>query len=306
MPRWQNVDLARNVLRFTTADAGLPNQPLASQDGDQVLASQDGDQPLASQDGGQVLAPQDGGLTASIAAGGLDVASSTPARPDSPPPRQARHSRALPAPSRGLKARIGQDLALAARAARRLARLAVGLAALSPAVAHTGPAVPDQQGFEIEHAALRLAGGVYVADARIDFAFSEDNLEAMRNGVALTVVVDIEVRRERGQWWDETLAARELRFRIETNVLTGRYRVRNLADGTTRNYRSLDEMMASIGRLESVPVIAREHLSGQARHGARIRARLDIEALPSPLRPIAYLSPSWRLNSGWFEWRIER
>ena len=160
--------------------------------------------------------------------------------------------------------------------------------------------------FLVEHATLRPAGGSYVADARIDFAFSEDNFEAMRNGVALTVVVDIEVRRERGQWWDETLAAREIRYTIETNVLTGRYRLRNLDDGSARSYRSLEEMVETLGHLQSVPVVARERLSADARYTARIRARLDIEALPSPLRPIAYLSPKWRLNSGWFEWWIER
>ena len=191
------------------------------------------------------------------------------------------------------------------RAARRLLRLALALAVLLPAAGRSDDPAPAGGGFVVEHAALRSVGGVHVADARIDFAFSEDNLEAMRNGVALTVIVDIEVRRERGQWWDETLAARELRYRIETNVLTGRYRVRNLHDGSARNHRSLEEVVEALGRLESVPIIARERLSGDARYAARIRARLDIEALPSPLRPIAYLSPAWRLNSGWFDWRVE-
>ena len=196
-----------------------------------------------------------------------------------------------------------QSVDLAARAARQIFRLALGAAVLVSAAGHGDPATPADGAFVVEHAALRPAGGAYVVDARIDFAFSEDNLEAMRNGVALTVIVDIEVRRERGQWWDETLAARQLRYRIETAVLTGRYRVRNVGDGA-RNYRTLEEMTESLGRVESVPIIARELLSAGARYAARIRARLDIEALPSPLRPIAYLSPQWRLNTGWFEWRV--
>ena len=197
-----------------------------------------------------------------------------------------------------------QSVDLAARAARQLFRLALGVAVLVPAAGHGDPATPVGGAFVVEHAALRPAGGAWVVDARIDFAFSEDNLEAMRNGVDLTVIVDIEVRRERGQWWDETLASRQLRYRIETNVLTGRYRIRRVGGGA-RNYRSLEEMTVSLGRVESVPVIARERLSAGARYAARIRARLDIEALPSPLRPIAYLSPRWRLSSGWFEWRVE-
>ena len=199
-----------------------------------------------------------------------------------------------------------QSVDLAARAARQLFRLALGVAVLVlvPVAAHGGPATPAGGAFVVEHAALRPTGGAYLVDARIDFAFSEENLEAMRNGVALTVIVDIEVRRERGQWWDETLATRQLRYRIETNVLTGRYRVRNIGGGA-RNYRSLEELTESLGRVESVPVIARELLSDDARYAARIRARLDIEALPSPLRPIAWLNPRWRLNTGWFEWQVE-
>ena len=187
----------------------------------------------------------------------------------------------------------------------QLFRLAAGVAALCAVAGYADQAHPNR-GFEIEYATLRPMGNSFVADARIDFAFSEDNLEAMRNGVALTIIIDIEVRRKRGQWWDETLATREIRYRIETNVLTGRYRLRNLDDGSARNYRSLKEMRKALGRFESVPIVARGRLAEDAPYTARMRARLDIEALPSPLRPIAYLSPEWRLNSGWFEWRIER
>ena len=185
--------------------------------------------------------------------------------------------------------------------------LVTGLAPLSPSlVERAAYAAPDGPGFVVEHAALHAVGGRYVADARIRFAFSEDNLEAMRNGVALTVIVDVEVLRERGQWWNETLASREIRYRIETNVLTDRYRIRSPDDHGARSYDSFEEMVDALGRLHSIPVIARDRLPAGARCLARIRARLDIEALPSPLRPLAYFSPQWRLNSGWFEWRIEQ
>ena len=194
---------------------------------------------------------------------------------------------------------------LGARAASPLLWLALSLTSHFLVTERAACAAPAGAGFVVERAALRAAGGSYVVDARIDFAFSEDILEAMRNGVALTVIIDIELRRERGRWWDETLIARELRYRIKTNVLTGRYRLHSLDDGSTRDYRSLDEIISTLGHLESIPVIARDRLSTDARYAARIRARLDIEALPSPLRPIAYLSPRWRLDSGWFEWRIE-
>ena len=193
-----------------------------------------------------------------------------------------------------------------ARSATPLLWLVIGLTPPSPIAGRTVHAAPDGAGFVVEHATLRVVGGRYVADARIRFTFSEDNLEAMRNGVALTIIVDVEVLREREQWWNETLAAREIRYRIETNVLTDRYRIRSLGDHGVRHYHSFEEMVGALGRLRSIPVIARDRLPEGARCFVRIRARLDIEALPSPLRPLAYFSPRWRLNSGWFEWPINR
>ena len=78
--------------------------------------------------------------------------------------------------------------------------LALGLAPSSSIVCRHAHAAPDGAGFAVERAALRAVGGHYVADARIRFAFSDDNLEAMRNGVALTVIVDVEILHERARW----------------------------------------------------------------------------------------------------------
>ena len=89
-------------------------------------------------------------------------------------------------------------------------------------------------------------------------------------------------------------------------MLTGRYRIWSLDDNSARNYHSFEEMVDALGRLRSIPVISQDRLPSGACCIARIRARLDIEALPSPLRPLAYFSTQWRLNSGWFEWSIER
>jgi hypothetical protein len=37
-----------------------------------------------------------------------------------------------------------------------------------------------------------------------------------------------------------------------------------------------------------------------------VRVSLDIESLPAPLRPVAYTSLDWHLNSGWTTWTVKR
>ncbi len=160
-------------------------------------------------------------------------------------------------------------------------------------------------GFKVQNAELRKEKTHQVLDADIRFGFGEESLEAIHSGVSLTILVDIELRRG-PWWWSRTVAGHRLRYRIHSNGLTGRYGLHSPGLATMRSHSSLDEMLEDLGRLRSVPIIPVEDLpppdpSSPLR--ARIRAHIDIEALPAPLRPIAWFSPHWRgLGSEWFEW----
>ena len=55
--------------------------------------------------------------------------------------------------------------------------------------------------------------------------------------------------------------------------------------------------------MSDIPVSSLSEIK-QDEYTLAIRAKLDIEALPAPLRPVAYVSPSWRMSSGWYEWNL--
>ncbi|NCF09332.1 MAG: DUF4390 domain-containing protein, partial [Gammaproteobacteria bacterium] len=57
-------------------------------------------------------------------------------------------------------------------------------------------------------------------------------------------------------------------------------------------------------RLRDFPMLDRRLLRVGVRYGARLRASLDVEALPLPLRPVAYLSSAWDLTSEWHDWLL--
>ena len=159
-------------------------------------------------------------------------------------------------------------------------------------------------GFEVVQASSRLESGVVLLDAQIDFRFSDAVLEAMRNGVPLTVSVEMQVLRER-RGPDKRVALIRARYRITTHALSNQYLVTNLSSGEASTYSSFEEMRAALGRIERFPVVDEALLvPAQARFRGRVRATLEIEALPAPMRPLAYLSPSWRLKSDWYPWQV--
>lgn len=186
------------------------------------------------------------------------------------------------------------------RSGRRVAHAAIFLVALVGMQA----AGASRPGFSIEHASTSLRDGVYYVDADVDLNLSSESKEALENGVPLTIRYDMQVLRTRPWLWDPMVAALEARYTLELHALSKQYVVRNLNLGTTQSYASLASARAALGRLKDFPLVDANLLDQQADYHWRIRARLDIEALPAPLRPLAYLSALWRHDSDWYEWPL--
>jgi hypothetical protein len=159
--------------------------------------------------------------------------------------------------------------------------------------------------FHIHEVHVRLKDQVYLLDADIDYQFSEEALEALHNGVPLTVRIDIEIDRPRQWLWNINLGSLEQGFRLQYHALSDQYVLKNLNSGALYAYHSLWVALDELGMLRDYPLIDHKLLDPEQEYLVRLQARLDIEALPSPLRPIAYITPAWRLKSDWYQWSFK-
>ena len=159
-------------------------------------------------------------------------------------------------------------------------------------------------GFDVVDASTRLEGGVYRLNARIEYRFSDAALDALQNGVPLTVELDMEVRRRRPWLWDETVYTLTQRFRLEYHTLSRQYLVSNLNSGERRGFPTRSGALRFMGQIVDFPLLDNGLLDPNGRYEGALRARLDIEALPAPLRLLAYLSDDWRLASEWYSWSL--
>ena len=189
-----------------------------------------------------------------------------------------------------------------ARPRQWLFACSLALMAFEPAVCAPVAAEP---GFRVRSADVRRESGVYFLDAKIVFDFSAEAVEAMDNGVTLTVVIDVEVFRQR-PLWDRKIFSRQSRINVGVHALSKKYLMKKLDTGETHTYRSVEEMAAALGNIDRLPLFEATSLETENGYTARVRARLDIEALPSPLRPLAYVSQAWRLTSDWYELPLVR
>src|SRR5215469_1731962 len=183
---------------------------------------------------------------------------------------------------------------------RRLgaAALGVGLAlALAP------PAGADEQpGFVIRTAYTELIGGVYYLNADIGLNLSDDAVNALQNGLPLTVELQIEIIKHRSWWFNSKVADLDQRYQISYHELTRRFIVTNLNSGEQQSYATYRDAITSLGQVSDLPVIDAQLIEPGTRYNIRMRAGLDVKSFPGPLQLIASLFKGWDLSSDWYQW----
>jgi len=158
----------------------------------------------------------------------------------------------------------------------------------------------------VDSAESDIVNDMYVVNAEVEYTFSDDALEAIESGIALFIDVDFRVSRRRRYMWDPNVLTLSRRYQIERHALTDRYIITDLVTDDRRTHDSVDSAIADLGRIREIPIAEVATLESENEYQIEIRARLDLESLPAPLRPLAYISPSWRMSSGWYEWKITR
>ena len=158
--------------------------------------------------------------------------------------------------------------------------------------------------FAFRQSRIRLEDGVYYLDATIDSSFSAEALEALNNGVPLTIVIHLQIRRVNAWLWEDSLLDRQMRYAIRYKPLSERYEVYRLPGTSGRGFETREAAIRALGELQNVQLIAQDKLDQEEDYELQIKVFLDIEELPLPLRPMAYLKPSWKLSSEWNKWPL--
>lgn len=155
--------------------------------------------------------------------------------------------------------------------------------------------------FTVRDAQTRLVDGVYHLEADIRYQLSDTIHEALANGVPITISLQIMIEQQRDYVWNKTVASLQQKYTMQYHALSGQYIIRNLNSGSQQNFRSLNSALLTLGEIHDLPLLDQSLLQEpDAIYQVRLRSEIDINALPAPLRPKAWLSHEWKLRSEWF------
>ena len=188
---------------------------------------------------------------------------------------------------------------------RTVLALVAGMVVAAPVWAQQQ--LPERQGFfDIRSASTTLNEGVHELEARLQLILSDEALDALKNGVVLTIELEFEVIRVRGLWLDASDASLTFQYELEYRPLSQRYIVRNLNSGDQDSFSTLYSALNNLGRIQGLPVIDDAILSPGSNYRLRLRARLSTRQYPAALRLLFFWRSEWQLQSEWYEWLLER
>ncbi len=194
-----------------------------------------------------------------------------------------------------------------ARSNTRALRVRTGARALA-LVALTLAEPSMGEGLKISGVQARLGSERLLLRGNIDVALTPKVEEALNNGIPLDFVLEVRLHRRRALIWDETTRSWSARRELRYHALSGQYLVTRSGatpTPTRASFQSLAEALTAAGVLDESLALEPPLADTGGDYRVGVRVHLDIEALPPVLRPAAYTSRAWDLNSGWTMWNTQ-
>ncbi len=166
--------------------------------------------------------------------------------------------------------------------------------------------IADDPGhFEVRTASVELRDGVYFLDALIAYSLSSEARDALQSGVPLTIRLEVDIVHGRRFWFDNELANLQQRYQLEYHALSERYIVQSVNSGDQESFATLFAALNYLGQIEHLPLIDAALVEDGREYDVRLRAVLDVEQFPGPLRLLAFWRRDWSLASEWHRWPLQ-
>jgi hypothetical protein len=164
-------------------------------------------------------------------------------------------------------------------------------------------ALAADERFAIRNAFAEPVAGIWNLNVVLETGLSKPALEALAEGIPLTMLLDVQISSERRFLPDSTIAELQQRWELAFDALSQRYVVTNLNSGAQATYATQDEALAALSRIRNLPLIDENLLEAGRRYEISLRATIDIGGLPEAVKLLIFWR-DWSRSTDWYTWSI--
>jgi hypothetical protein len=151
----------------------------------------------------------------------------------------------------------------------------------------------------------RLRDQSWYLSARVDYQLNRQMLDALQNGIRLTFSLQVEVNEIRNWLPDSEITTLQQDYELSWQPLSRGYLVRNTGTDEQTAHSTLFAALHELGTITDLPLVDPSLLDPEARYEISLRALLDQQRLPGPLRMLAFWNDDFSLESDWHQWPLE-
>jgi len=163
------------------------------------------------------------------------------------------------------------------------------------------------RGFTIENIENRLVGRTIHVDGNITLRLTDDVRKALSKSIPLHLEMEFVLNRVRNYVWDKEIAIWTVPVIISYRPVSDEYVVNrpDMADHE-ESFDSQHAALERVGIFNDLNLPLPAPITDDREYILQARIKLDLNQLPAMMRPLAYFSSSWHLNSKWTEWPLKR
>jgi len=139
-------------------------------------------------------------------------------------------------------------------------------------------------------------------NCEIQYGLDDRVKEALRNGIEMSFLLEIELRQEAIYWIDPLVSKFRREFQVKYHALSKQFVMVEIGSFKERSFPDLYSAFYYQRRVRNAELANIDSLDLEQEYYIRARARLISENLPLPLRIKSYVSTGWRPSSGWTVW----
>ncbi len=163
----------------------------------------------------------------------------------------------------------------------------------------------EMYGLRVFSASMHSRHEMLYLDAQLDYDLSQAAIDALDSGVPLTFELEGEIFKPRKWLWDKSIFSFKQHYQVAYHALSQQYVVTNISSSIQNSYSRRNSALLAMGRVNDLPLVEKKSLPVEGDYQVRLRISLDINALPVPMRPWAYINSEWLLASEWYVWDLD-
>lgn len=164
----------------------------------------------------------------------------------------------------------------------------------------------DEPAFNIKTASFTMQDSLLLLDSTIEIELPKYINKAIDQGFAVPLMFEVEVLKYSKYWLDEKLLSLKQQYQLHYLPMLSSYAIFDVNANQRLYFNSRQEAVKYLKVIYAYPMFDITNINQSGRVYVRMRAGIDVDELPLPLKSSSLWDNDWGLQSDWFEWKIDR